>query len=244
MEALEAVLKIDEELETEEDPYISPRSPPLRLAKEFKEIVKLPPPAGLQMPLLDVIKARRSKRIFNPFKPVPLQSLANILFAAAGTTERVDGIYGVLDYPLRASPSAGGLHCVDVYIVAFNVEGLDAGVYYYDYTVHGLGVICRPCYPHTLSESFTQGEFKNAPVAVFLVADLSRGLWKYGKAFYKYCLVDAGALAENMHLAAVAEGLSSVLVAGFNRKAVAASLGLERHERPILAFVLGYGVRD
>lgn len=124
------------------------------------------------------------------------------------------------------------------------MEGLDPGLYYYHYSAHRLGVVCRPCYPHALSESFAQGEFKNAPVAIFLVADLSRGMWKYGKAFYKYCLVDAGALAENMHLAATAEGLSSVMIAGFNRGAVAKALGLERHERPVLALALGYGVFD
>jgi len=244
MDPLDAVLKIDEELEAVEDPFISERPPSqIPLVKEFREKRPLPPPAGLDAPLFQILQQRRSGRVYNPVKPLTLQQLSNILFAAAGVTARVDGIYSMLDYPLRATPSAGGLHCVDLYVAAYGVGGLEPGVYYYDYLGHSLGVVCSPCYPHTLSESFTQGEFKNAPLVIFLVGVLKRGLWKYGKAFYRFCHIDAGAVAEHIHLAATAEGLASVLVAGFNRKAVAKSLGLERGEVPILAVVVGHGVR-
>ncbi|MGC9050936.1 SagB/ThcOx family dehydrogenase [Pyrobaculum sp.] len=244
MEELEFVIKIDEELETKEDPLVIEKPPRgLRLYKDYKELLPLPRPDGPSTPFLEVVKKRRSGRLFAP-RPISLQELSNILFAAAGVTETADGIYGMLDYPLRSSPSAGGLHCVDLYLAAFNVEGLEPGVYYYHYVRHSLGVLCRPCYPHTLSESFVQGEFKNAPIAMFLVGDLSRGLWKYGRAYYKYCLVDAGVVAENIHLAATAQGLSSTIIAGFDRKAVAKSLGLARHERPIVAVAVGHGLRN
>jgi len=76
------------------------------------------------------------------------------------------------------------------------------------------------------------------------IRDLSRGPWRHGRAYYKYCLVDAGVVAENVHLAATAQGLSSTIIAGFDIKAVAKSLGLARHEGPMLAVAVGHGLRN
>ncbi len=51
-------------------------------------------------------------------------------------------------------------------------------------------------------------------------------------------------MAENVHLAATAQGLSSTIIAGFDIKAVAKSLGLARHEGPMLAVAVGHGLRN
>ncbi len=242
---IDRIVEIDSELEIEEEQILKKRALPenVSLVKKFERTIQLPPPRPTQKTFFDVIVSRRSRRIFNPWRPVSLQQLSNILFSAAGVTARVDGIYEKLDYPLRASPSSGGLHSIDIYVVALRVDGLEPGVYYYEYDEHKLGVITAPCYPYTLVDCFRQSELRNAPVFIILVADLSRGLWKYGKAYYKFCLVDAGVVAENIHLAATAEDLASVIVAGFDKQRAAKILGLNKYEMPVISIVIGHGVR-
>ncbi len=242
---VDRVLEIDRELDAEEEQILRKRTLPegISLVKRFGRTVQLPPPRPAQKTFFDVIVSRRSRRIFNPWRPVSLQQLSNILFSAAGVTARIDGIYEKLDYPFRASPSSGGLHGIDIYVVALRVDGLEPGVYYYEYDEHRLGVIAAPCYPYTLVDCLRQSELRNAPLLIILVADLSRGLWKYGKAYYKFCLVDAGVVAENIHLAATAEDLASVIVAGFDKQRVAEVLGLNRYEIPVISIVIGHGVR-
>lgn len=239
---LARLLEIDEELdESVEDPYLVDRNPPswFEPVKRFEHVIELPRPPELGMPLDEVIARRRSRREFNPFARIGLGELSAILHASVGLTAVVDGVYGRVGYPLRASPSAGALHCVDVYVAAMRVEGLAEGLYYYDYTRHGLAPICAPCYPYTIVDTIRHGPIREAPAFIIYVADLRRGVWKYGKRFYKYCLVDVGAAAENMHLAATALGLGSVMVAGFDKSAVSRALALGEYEIPVLLLAIG-----
>lgn len=240
MEEVRRLLEIDKELETRGDGFVRQLTPPsgFQLIRRRGEEVRLPEPKLPAVPFGEVVVKRRSRRHFSPSRGLDLGVVSALLYSAVGVTSRVDGIYGMLDYPLRASPSAGGLHCVDVYPVAFRVDGLAPGVYYYDYERHGLVSVCSPCFFHTLP--IVQSEIKNAPLHLILVGDLRRGVWKYGRAFYRMCLLDAGAVAENIHLAATAMGLASVIVAGIEREKAQKALGLEEGEIVIAAVSVGY----
>lgn len=248
-EVLAKILEADrllEEARGEEAPSLVRHvTPPndLALVKRFAEELKLPAPdkRRLSLDFYSVIVRRRSLRRFDPFKPVDLRTLSTLLYASVGKTLVVDGVYGMLDYPLRASPSAGGLHCVDLYVAVLRSEGLDPGIYYYNYVDHALAVVCRGCVPHSVTEAVGQPALTLAPAYLIYVANLRRGLWKYGTRFYKHCLVDAGAVAENAHLAATAMGLSSVFVAGFARDAITRSLLLSKYEMPVVLLAVGRG---
>jgi len=239
IEKIKKILSIDEELSVRGSVIREAYKPELKqkLVKKFRAYVDLPEPEEIKIQFTDVVKRRRSARFFGHCG-VSASRLSTLLYHVVGVTERVDGIYGLLDYPLRASPSAGGLHCVDIYVAALWVEGLEPGVYYYDYDSHRLGVVCR-CYPHTLTEAFMQESLRDVPLVLYMVAALERGLWKYDMAYYKMCLIDAGAVAENLHLSSTALGLGSLIVAGFDRQRVKKILGLEEHEIPIVAVVVG-----
>jgi len=243
--ALERIVEIDESLSiSNEVSFVREVALPkdFSYVKRFEKEISLPKPREqlLSTNLFEIITRRRSRREFNMFKPVDLDTLSTILFASVGKTASVDGIYGLLDYPLRASPSAGGLHCADLYVAALRVEDLPPGIYYYNYVNHSLGVICEACVPHDVTESVYQPMLRVAPVYFIYVAVFRRGAWKYREIYYKYCLVDVGAAAENAHLAAEAAGLASVFIAGFDRHKVSKSLILDRYEAPVLLLALGY----
>ena len=65
------------------------------------------------------LRRRRSTRQF-PDKPVSLEDLSQVLWAAQGVT----GAYNE-----RTAPSAGGTFPLEMYVVAGNVSDLPAGVY-------------------------------------------------------------------------------------------------------------------
>ncbi len=245
VDELRRVLKIDSELEDSgmKTKFIRSVSLPkdIKLVKDFgagKELPK-PKPETLKTSLWSTIKSRRSCRVFDPEGRLDLEQLSALLYSAAGVTLRVDGVYGMLDYPFRATPSTGGLHCIDLYVAALRVNNLSPGLYYYHYDRHELSTLCEDCYPHTLVDTIAQGQLRNAPVYFILVAKLRRGIWKYGCKFYKLCLVDAGCVAEHVHLASTAMNLCSVLVAGFNVERVKEILDLEEDEIPVLIIPVG-----
>jgi len=239
---IKRIIELDDELDkVEEDPFRVEQEPPpdFDSEKTFQNYVDLPEPAKLGASLSEVILSRRSRRFFDLSSSVSLRELATVLHLSVGVTTVVDGVYWRRGYPFRASPSAGGLNCVDVYVVAYRVDGLVEGIYYYDFRRHRLGVVCAPCFPYSILETIAQGEVRRAPVLLAFVGVFKRGAWKYGVRYYKYCLVDVGAAAENAHLAATAMGLASVMLAGFDKSVVASALGLSDGEIPLLLLAMG-----
>src|SRR6185312_13298009 len=76
----------------------------------------LPHPKALDASLEDVIRRRHSERAFSQ-RAVSLDALAKLLELSCGVTQDQD-------IPRRAAPSPGGLYAVEVYPLAFAVEGL------------------------------------------------------------------------------------------------------------------------
>ncbi|MCX6364130.1 MAG: nitroreductase family protein, partial [Actinobacteria bacterium] len=71
--------------------------------------------------------------------------------------------------------------------------------------------------------------------AVFVwTAVLERSRWKYGQRFARYIFLDAGHIAENVALAAVALGLGSCQIAAFFDDEAAALLGVDEDEEPVV----------
>ncbi|MEM1694900.1 MAG: SagB/ThcOx family dehydrogenase [Ignisphaera sp.] len=226
---LETIIRIGNELEGKSS-LIPSLLRTYRPSKDFKIVkecnsglIQLPSASRkhLRTSLFDVIANRRSRRNFSKEGFIYLDELAAIVYASVGTTKTVDGIYGMKSYPLRASPSTGGLNCVDL-VVAYSVRDLDPGIYYYNYRDHVLCKVCIPCFSYILvHEAITQSMFVDSAVVIVFVANLCRGLWKYGIRFYKYCLIDIGIAAENAHLACTVASLLSTMVAGFDKHKVA-----------------------
>jgi nitroreductase len=62
----------------------------------------------------------------------------------------------------------------------------------------------------------------------------------FGSRGARYVYLEAGAAAQNLQLQAVAEGLGSVWVGGFNDEATADVLGLRAPLAPIIQLCVGY----
>lgn len=168
------------------------------------EKVDLPPPGAHEEASLDhVLRTRRSVREFAA-DPITMTELSYLLWASTGIRRAEEG------YEFRTAPSAGALYPIETYLVANNVAGLEEGVYHYSIKEHLLEKLTTGRVAGRIGEAaLGQGMCARAPVVFVWTAVFRRATWKYRQRGYRYIYLDAGHIAQNLALAAVALRLGS-----------------------------------
>lgn len=182
--------------------------PPLYKPYPAAGRVSLPGPVTSGgMPLADAIQQRRSIREYSE-KPLTMDQLSFLLHAAYGITEP--------SYPFRATPSAGGLYPLEVYPVALRVVGLANGAYHYRPLEHALDTIKEEdLRTPMLTATGGQDMVLEAAVMVVISAIFQRTRWRYHERSYRYVMLEAGHMAQNLYLAATALGLGACAIGAF-----------------------------
>ena len=195
--------------------------------------VALPEPAhesagGERQDLFGALERRRSVRAYAP-PPLTLGELSALLWAAAGVTALQHG------FAFRTAPSAGGLFPIEHYVAAHRVDGLDPGVYHYAVLDRALERVVAGDVRLPLARAALDQRIAAEADAVFVwTAVLERSRWKYGQRFVRYVLLDAGHIAQNVALAAVALGLGTCQIAAFFDDEAAALLGVDPDDEPVV----------
>jgi SagB-type dehydrogenase family enzyme len=203
--------------------------------------VELPASIDLRMSLSEAVRRRRSVRAYSGDR-VSLRYLATLLRTACGVTAGPDESTGGI--ALRSTPSGGALYPVSVHVVALRIDGLDRATYAYDPRAdrlwqHGdaeavdatLAAMAGP------DDVIMTG---NAAALLLLVGRPWRAMRKYGDRGMRHVFLEAGAIAEHVHLAAGALGLGSVDCAGLYDDEVHEALDVDGvYEALVHAVVLG-----
>lgn len=180
------------------------------------------------MPLWEAVGRRRSVRDFQA-KPIQKADLARLLWASQGITEQFR------DGELRAAPSAGALYPVETYLVIQKVEGIEPGIYHYNVRQHELELLRKGDFSGQTAEAALEQEFLAEGAVVFIwTAVFARSGWKYRERAYRYIYLDAGHIAQNTALAAVALGLGSCQVAALYDDEVNALVGVDGEEESVV----------
>jgi len=159
------------------------------------------------VPIWDVLRRRRSERRFRD-APLEASDLSQLLWAAQGITRQGHGA------DFRTAPSAGALYPVETYLVSHAVEGIDAGLYHYDIQHHQLEQLrVGDLRAEIARAALDQRMAAQANVVFVWTAIFPRSKWKYKQRAYRYVYLDAGHIAQNLALAAVALGLGSCQIA-------------------------------
>ena len=172
------------------------------------ETVQLELPREIPEALLwTALATRRSERDYSD-EPMTKAELSQLLWAAQGVTAQSGG------YLFRTAPSAGALYPVETYVVVNNVADVPPGVYHYDVRNHRLELIKAGDVRREVAHAALDQELCAFAAAVFLwTALFARSRWKYGERAYRYVYLDAGHIAQNVALAAVALGLGTCQIA-------------------------------
>ncbi|HEX2573864.1 MAG TPA: SagB/ThcOx family dehydrogenase [Polyangia bacterium] len=174
-------------------------------------VARLEPGRDLQ----EVIVTRRSSRQFDPAAGLTLMELSNLLQLSYGVTGSIPIGEGILQY-LRATPSAGGLYPLEIYLVVQRVEGLEPGLYHYRVAHHALEQLERGDQTEWLKRSEAEwGMSAAAPVTVFVSAVFGRQTVKYRDRGYRFVLMEAGILTQSLTLLAAYQGIHSCIMGGW-----------------------------
>jgi SagB-type dehydrogenase family enzyme len=187
---------------------------------------KVPLPAAGVSPLERLVARRQSCRTFTG-ESMAMTDLASILHVAYGTLGMRRWPEGLSTYR-RTVPSAGGLYPLELFVVANAVDRLPQDIYHYQARDHCLEPLVKPTSLRTLVPVLMNQEWlTSAGVLIILTAVLSRTTRKYGPRGYRYVLLEAGHVAQNVTLRCVELGLGSACFGGFKDGALNRELRLD-----------------
>lgn len=187
-----------------------------------------PPKTGGGAPLWTVLQKRRSMRHFKA-EQIEKSDLSQLLWAAHGITKISHGL------GFRTAPSAGALYPVETYIVVNSVTDVEPGVYHYAVDRHELAQLRVGDFRRQIAQAALDQEMAyHANVVLIWTAVFERSRWKYKQRAYRYVYLDAGHIAQNVALAAVALDLGSCQIAALYDDEVNALIGVDGVEESVV----------
>jgi SagB-type dehydrogenase family enzyme len=157
---------------------------------------------------------RRSSHHFAT-TPLELSELSRLLYLGSGIVAEQSEPDGTV-WRLRAAPSGGAMYPIEPGCLALRVNGLEPGRYAYNPEDHDLTALAISDYTSELAAA-TYADVAAAPPAACIVlsAHFQRSKVKYGERGYRFALLEAGHIAQNILLAATSAGLAALPVGGF-----------------------------
>ena len=178
--------------------------------------VVLPDSVELRRELGEATGRRRSQRIYSG-EALRFDDLTTVVRCAGAVTAHAEVEHprgGYSSVHFRTTPSGGALYPIEVQVAALNVKQLTRGLYRYDPLRDRLLRLGDQATVSHLLETFCVDDetitLRRAGAIVLLVARPWRAMRKYGVRGLRHVFLEAGHIAQNIHLACVALGLGSV----------------------------------
>lgn len=209
------------------------------------------PPADLELvastSLKDVFLKRKTCRSFYGAS-VSLKEVSTLLYASFGL---IHGAWSDLSENdlastgmRKASPSGGGLHPEEAYLVAMNVDEVKPGLYHYRCHQHVLTEIKLGDFEEELvSMLWDQYYARGMAFGVFITARFDKAWWKYKHSrAYRNVLYDVGHVSQTALLTATALGLETWITGAFHDEVVEQFLDVDGVKEAALFFIgAGHG---
>lgn len=178
--------------------------------------IRLTPPSELtvlETRLDAAIERRRTVRSFAP-RPMPEAVLSKLLFLTGGVTAVQAAGGGARE--LRATPSAGALYPIEIFLGVRRVAGVPEGLYHFAPKAHALEQLrAGDPTPALAGACHYLDSLNEAAVVIVFAGVFERTRRKYGERGYRYVLIEAGHNAQNLVLAGAALGVGCMNVCGF-----------------------------
>jgi len=198
--------------------------------------VDLPEPrTQARSALVSLLRERRSWRRFAG-DPIDLEKLSFLLWASDGVTMKAGPQF-------RTAPSAGARHPLDTYVIANRIKGLGKGIYLYDVPRHALQTVRKGDFEEAAVKASAGQEWVRGSAAVFVwIAEFARTTSRYKERGYRYVLLDAGHICQNLYLACAVSGLGITAIAALADDEVNALVAADGRERSV-AYMAALGIR-
>lgn len=203
---------------TQDDDLQAATQHPVRWNRQLPSI-ELGAPSPPDASLWSAIAERRSEHAFTG-APLGVDALSTLLLAGYGR---------------GAVPSGGALYPLEVYVIACRVTGLPEGVLHLDPERRVLEVLLERDVSEELGAAMPLPEvLADACAVVFVTAVFWRTRFKYGLRGYRFALLEAGHVMQNVLLAATVLGVTAFPLGGFYDAAVEELLGVDGLDESVL----------
>lgn len=179
-----------------------PRLPQIELGKPRK--------TSLRRNLSNILLHRSSNRDFI-FSKISKEEISTLLFFSAGITKRVKD----WNKASRFYPSAGARYPSEVYLIVFSSDDFAKGLYHYNVKTHSLELLLKEDLKKQVFKVIKQKWVKRASVLLIVTSVISRSEVKYNSRAYRFCLIEAGHLGQNIYLVSTALNLKCCAIGGF-----------------------------
>lgn len=221
-------------------------APPVEAIARSERDARIPLPRAIRTDLDSLLVRRATCRNFETSRPLPYALFAQVMervFAAQAQVRVIDDTV----FLKKTSPSGGGLHPVEAYLIVQNVEGLASGLYHYHATTHALEIIpskARVLRDLPMEAVAQQHWFADAHVMVLLAPRYDRSFWKYRNHAkgYRAIALEAGHLSQTLYLSATEAGLGAYITCAINEVPLEQAFGLDPISNGALA-ICGFGWR-
>ncbi len=188
-----------------------------------KQVIKLPEPQlNKGVPLMQAFKNRKSTRSFSE-RDIPLQEMANLLWAANG--------YNRPEESRRTVPTSQNKQEIEIYV------SNKYGLFLYDAKQHALVTIHNR---DIRALTGMQPYVAKAPANIVIVADLSKMAGNDNQVKYQTANIDAGFVAQNIYLYCASENMGAVVRGSVDRQKLAPEMGLGENYYIVVAQTVGY----
>jgi SagB-type dehydrogenase family enzyme len=165
-----------------------------------------------------------------------LQDLARIFYFSAGITKQ--RAYRGGEIYFRAAACTGALYEIELYVVAGDLPGLDAGVCHFNPADVSLQRLRKGNFRGNLAQATAmEPAVAHAPATIICTGTYWRNAWKYQARTYRHFGWDSGTLLANMLAVSAASGLPAEIVLGFVDAEVNRLLDLDTRREVSLCLV-------
>ena len=218
-----------------------PAPSPQKPYPENARLIDLVPSKDLtvgKMPLIEVIRRRRSRRKFTE-EPLTLEELSFLLWATQGisnvTTRDVSkDLHDALARSratLRTVPSGGARHPFETYLLVNRVNELEPGLYRYLPLEHKLCFLYADVeLTEKVHDACYEQYVKNSAVTFIWTAIPYRTEWRYSILSPKIIAQDSGHLCQNLYLACEAIGAGTCAIGAYDQEKMDLVLRVDGNE--------------
>jgi SagB-type dehydrogenase family enzyme len=183
--------------------------------------------APLTLGLSEALLTRVSARSLQSCR-LSLQQVGTLLHHAYGVTR--DNAGTGFPRPFRATPSAGALYPLELFLHSHCIDGAPPGLYHYNPMRNEIRRVLDGDQSPSIADAlipFQSHLALDAALFVFLTAMFGRSTFKYATRGYRFVLLEAGHVAQNLNLVASGLGLASLNIGGYFDRRLDEFLGLD-----------------
>ncbi len=220
--------------------------PHFNKVKNTKKTIALKKDDNTNDSFYNLLKARKTSRNFDTTKKMSFDDFSNLIYYSLGV-HGINHQYGNdVKILKKCSPSGGGLHPTDGYVLILRVENISPGLYHYDSEENSLKLIKEYKLEEAIEKAylFSAGQeyTSDSSALIFLSTRYFRNFWKYRKnsAAYLVTIRDGAHICQNFYLLCAKFGVGA-FTAAINHSNIEEEIGLDPYEEGI-SMMIGCGI--